>query len=156
MPASGGYIMSQISAKVEMGPRLALFCRGRCERLPEIPQHEIEIRTTGDGAVQLGVDDAAAGFDRGVVAEIVGGFQHEPCGVDGRLVRSRSARLGVEALGLANCGAELRQHCKYSPANSRMRLSAPEARADDPGWDRRRRCSCATGRTSRRCAKSRS
>src|SRR5207244_5073730 len=64
--------------------------------------HEIEIRTAGDGAVQLGVDDAAAGFDRGVVAEIVGGFQHEPCGIDGSLVRSRSARLDVEALGLAD------------------------------------------------------
>lgn len=52
-----------------------------CDVLPEIPEHEIDVRAAGRGAGQLGVDDAAAGFDRGVVAEIVGGFENEPGGV---------------------------------------------------------------------------
>src|SRR4051812_8186221 len=92
--------------------------------LSEIPQHEIDIRAAGRRAVQLGVDDAAASLDRGMVTEIVGGFQHEPGGIDRGLVRCSAADLAgcglVEVLVwilvwiLANGGAELRQHCKYS------------------------------------------
>src|SRR4051794_7156432 len=96
--------------------------------LPEIPEHEIDIRAAGRRAVQLGVDDAAASLDRGMVAEVVGGFQHEPCRIDRGLVRCSAADLagcGVVEVLLANCGAELRQHCKYSPANSRMMLGVP-------------------------------
>ena len=86
--------MSDMSAKVEMG-RPSDFTS-----LPEISQHEIGIRAAGNRAVQLGVDNPAAGLDRGVVAEIVGGFQHEPCGVDRGLLRSRSACVSGGESGL--------------------------------------------------------
>ncbi|MEY9985705.1 hypothetical protein ABH995_005042 [Bradyrhizobium yuanmingense] len=59
----------------------------------------------------LGVDNAAAGVHRGVVAEVVGSFQHEPGGVYRGLVRSCAAEIGGAGIGgilLANGGAELR------------------------------------------------
>src|SRR5512139_3937508 len=46
-------------------PFYGLWC------LAEIIQHEIEVGAARDRAVQLGVDHAAAGFHRGMVAEIV-------------------------------------------------------------------------------------
>ena len=66
-------------------------------RLPEIIDDEVNVGWRREPAVQIRIDHPATGFDGGVVAEIVGGFENEPCHVRGR-VRARLTGSGAEAI----------------------------------------------------------
>jgi DNA-binding transcriptional LysR family regulator len=71
--------------------------------LPEIIQDQVHVGWRGDPAVQVGVDNPAARFDRRIVAEIVRRFENVPGRIRGlvrlRLVESHArafARDGTE------------------------------------------------------------
>ena len=64
---------------------------------PEIVEDDMQIGLRGRRPIQVGINDPSTNFDGGIVAEIVRGFENEPCHVRGR-VRARLTGRGAEAI----------------------------------------------------------
>ena len=97
-------------AALYSAPRLDSFDGGRLPRrkprfaLPEIIGDEENVGWRSRLAVEVGIDHPAARGDGGVVAEIVGGLEHEPGHLRGGRFRFRFG--GSHGKAIACGGAE--------------------------------------------------
>jgi hypothetical protein len=74
------------------------FSRG-CRSSPEIFGDNVHVERGGGLPVQVGIDNPPADLDRGMVAEIVGGFKNDPGRIQ-RVLRLRFIGTDAGALGM--------------------------------------------------------
>jgi hypothetical protein len=102
---------------------LVLTLAESCQALPEIILHEMQVGLIRGPAVEAGIDDATAGRNGGLVAEIACRFQYKP----GRIGRSRLRRcsiaFGETAAQVAYVHGRLRRQLQAEIGRPEMRDS---------------------------------
>jgi hypothetical protein len=90
---------------------------GTVRYLPEIMEDDVQVGWGGRFPLQVCIDDPPAGFDGGIVSEIVRGFENDPGRIQG-FVRLRFIGTNTEAVA-CRCAECESVHCQYSSANFR-------------------------------------